>query len=184
MSQQINLLVREAGKVRYGAVSATVLVLIVLFGALMIAGLQYRATWRLQGELAERQQILAERGAELEGLRHRIRLAEGAATAAQSARSRAVEALKVYLMNNAPGRTDGPSVILSALAGGDTGRTWLTQVIVGSGGVRLEGRALEPAAVLDYAAALNARFADADAVFRTVEMNGIAPGQGVSFRLY
>lgn len=184
MSQQINLLVREAGKVRFGAVPATVLVLVALFAALTAAGLQYRATWRLQGDLVERQQVLAERVAELEGLRHRIRLAEGAAMAAQGARARAAEVLKRYLQKSSPGPTKGPSATLSALAGVNPGRAWLTQVVIGSGGVRLEGRALEPEAVLDYAAALDVRFADMSAGFRTVEVNGIAPGQGVSFRLY
>ena len=144
------------------------------------------------------ERILSEHGAALARLRQQLRLAEG--SAASTARTQAAEALKTYLQNSPPGRREGPSVMLGALARTDPGRAWLTQVAIGSAGVRLEGRALDPAAVLDYAARLETRAAGlglevgsragpgvgpgVGLIFRTVELNSVAPGQGVSFRLY
>lgn len=184
MSQHINLLVGEAGKVRYGVLPAALLVLAAVLGMLGVAGLQYWQTRQLQAELGERERAVAARAAVLDGLRARVRVAEGAADGARLARARAAEALAAHLRNNPPGRAEGPAGMLAALARTDPGRAWLTAVSIGSGGLRLEGRALEPTAVLDYAAALEARFADTGVVFRTVELNGNAPGQGVGFRLH
>ena len=195
MSQQINLLVRQDGKQASIAKPALIGLGALLAVMLGFWAIEHSSTVKIQKAADQGKQQLLAAKAELQAKQQQLATGETYAgeNAALKQRMETLQGALNLVKGGNPGRPEGYSEYLTALAKISDNSLWLNSVAISSAGkkIHLAGRALTKESILRYAKRLNEQFSAYGVQFNSVEMTpevlgkeGVDQLSIVVFKLY